>query len=587
MGSRHNVSAPGILSQILSNGVDNDTIAAFAIIIFTLTANLTTYCQIRLILLESAELQQGHPKAMRTPPSFVPHSSQQFGWFLATALGVIAHPFLLPAASWAQTPTASFSSSHPVGTDSAVSDRETPLTINQPTIEPDEPAVAIEVPAKSSSLKTIRLTHREAWFHEDASDEPIAPSTIAQDLLVQSSSDLGQDRSQAVTPNPLVIGQRPGAARTAPNSFFFTFGSTLRSPTALQGIARPVTVAPQSNQPGGIGVGGRVGFANLGGNNQTLSLSVEGGEQLLGFDLDFRQFLADGSGYAVNFANQRGVETEFDRGRNDVDTPSGDDPWVHRLGGGVEYFRALSPGVVGALGISYQRISVRDSLFTSGIEPEDELGNRLTVSDDGQDDLLTINLTGAWDRRNDPRFPTEGYRLLFGMDQSIPVGDASILFNRLSANYTQFVPLDLFGFAEGPRTLVLNAQAGTIIGDAPPYEAFSLGGASSVRGYDSGGLGTGRSFIQATAEYRFPLFDLNVFQEDIDIGGTLFFDYATDLGSGDTVIGEPAEARDKPGTGFGYGVGLRALTPIGPVRLEFGLNDEGSTQIIFNIGDRF
>ena len=71
------------------------------------------------------------------------------------------------------------------------------------------------------------------------------------------------------------------------------------------------------------------------------------------------------------------------------------------------------------------------------------------------------------------------------------------------------------------------------------------------------------------------------------MGGTLFFDYGSDLGTGDDVIGEPAEARDKPGDGFGYGLGVRALTSVGAVRLEFGLNDEGDSQVIFKIGDRF
>ncbi len=503
---------------------------------------------------------------MSISQSSAPSPSRYLGKLFAIASGITAYSLLVASASWAQTNSAEGAQTE-LGAEA-----EIPV------------AIAGTGSAKSPSLKTLRLTHQAALFPENRADEAASPSTNAQDLRLLSASTV---LSQAATPTPLVIGQQRSERRVPPNSFFFRFGSTLPRPTALQGPTRPETVTPQSNQPGGIAAGVRLGFANLGGNNQTLSLGIEGGEQALGFDLDFRQFLADGSGYGINFANQRGVEPEFDRGSNDVDTPSGDDPWVHRLGGGVEYFRPLAPNVEGAIGISYQRISVRDSIFTSGIEPEDELGNRLTVSDDGQDDLLTINLAGVWDRRDNPRFPTAGYRLLVGMDQSIPIGEADILFNRLSANYTQYVPLNLFGFGEGPRTLVLNAQGGTIIGDAPPYEAFSLGGPSSVRGYDSGGLGTGRSFIQATAEYRFPLFDLTLFQEDIDIGGTLFFDYATDLGSGDTVIGEPAEVRDKPGNGFGYGVGLRALTPIGPVRLEFGLNDEGSSQVIFNVGDRF
>ncbi len=371
-----------------------------------------------------------------------------------------------------------------------------------------------------------------------------------------------------------------------PNSFFFTLDLTLSRPTALQGVSRPATVPALSNGSRGFSVGARFGLANIGGNNQTLSLGIEGGENILGVDLDFRQVFEDESGYGINFANQRAVEPEF-TGDTEIETPSGDEPWVHRIGGGVEYFRPLAPGLDAALGVSYQQISVREDVFSDDLAPNDEFGNDLTVSDDGEDDLLTINLAGILDYRNDTRNPTKGSKLLFGLDQSIPIGDADILFTRLSANYTQFLPLNLFGFTEGPRTLVLNLQGGTILGDSPPYDSFSLGGSSSVRGYGSGEVGTGESFVQATAEYRFPIVSFNAFDDDVDLGGTLFFDYATDLGTGDEVIGQPAEVRNKPGDGFGYGVGLRALTSLGPVRLEFGISDEGDTRVIFNVGDRF
>lgn len=371
-----------------------------------------------------------------------------------------------------------------------------------------------------------------------------------------------------------------------PNSFFYGFGNLPR-PTALPGPLRPPTVRTNTNRARGVSIGVHGGLDNIGGNNQRLTVGVIGGENTLGAELDFRQFFADGSGYGLNFQNRRGVEPEFDGGEVDVDTPSGDDPWVHRLGGGVEYFRPLGPDLEAALGVAYQRISVRDDFFTDDIFGDDEFGNSLTVSDSGQDDLLTVNFVGDFDRRDDIKNPTKGFRLLFGTDQSIPIGDADILFNRLSANYTQFIPFNLFGFTEGPRTLVLNVQGGTIIGDTPPYEAFSLGGSNSVRGYSSGELGTGESFVQATAEYRFPMFSFNALDNDVNVGGTLFFDYATDLGTGDDVIGAPAEARDKPGDGFGYGLGIRALTAIGAVRLEFGINDEGDSEFIFKIGDRF
>ena len=56
--------------------------------------------------------------------------------------------------------------------------------------------------------------------------------------------------------------------------------------------------------------------------------------------------------------------------------------------------------------------------------------------------------------------------------------------------------------------------------------------------------------------------------------GTLFADYASDLDSGESVIGDPAGARGKPGSGYGYGAGVRIDSPLGPLRLEYGWNDQ-------------
>ncbi|MEO0769116.1 MAG: BamA/TamA family outer membrane protein [Cyanobacteria bacterium J06649_4] len=371
-----------------------------------------------------------------------------------------------------------------------------------------------------------------------------------------------------------------------PNKFFFGFGR-VPSPTALQGPLRPATTSTIDNRASEFAISGYGGIANIGDSGQSVAIGISGGENALGFEIDYTVPLGNETGLAFNIANQRGVETEFDNGEVSVDLPNGEDPWVHRLGGGVEYFRPLGDQLEGAIGLSYRQVSVRDDVFSSETFSRDEAGNRLTVSDLGNDDLLTLNFVGDLDTRDSTREPTEGYRLLLGMDQSIPVGDASLFFNRLSANYTHFIPFNLFGFTDGPRTLVLNAQAGTILGDAPPYEAFSLGGKNSVRGYDRGEVGTGRSFIQTTAEYRFSMFSFDALDQDVNVGGTLFADYATDLGSGSAVIGEPAEARDKPGSGFGAGIGIRAVAERVTARVELGINDEGNTTVMFSVGDRF
>ena len=44
-----------------------------------------------------------------------------------------------------------------------------------------------------------------------------------------------------------------------------------------------------------------------------------------------------------------------------------------------------------------------------------------------------------------------------------------------------------------------------MVGDLPPHEAFPIGGTNSVRGYDEGAVGSGRSYVVASAEVSVPL----------------------------------------------------------------------------------
>ncbi len=152
------------------------------------------------------------------------------------------------------------------------------------------------------------------------------------------------------------------------NSFFFAFGGTLDFITALQGSTRPVTVFPLNNKANGISGSFRFGALNLGGNNQSLTLGVEGGEQTFGLDLDYRKFIKHDTGYAINLFTRSNVEPEFDEGDRDVGLPSGDDPWVNRVGGGVEFFRPITGDWMAALGLNYQLVSVRNAAFTSQLD---------------------------------------------------------------------------------------------------------------------------------------------------------------------------------------------------------------------------
>ena len=325
---------------------------------------------------------------------------------------------------------------------------------------------------------------------------------------------------------------------------------------------------------------------NLGGNNQTLRAETQLGTRELLFDLSFTDPWIAGdphrTSYTANLFRRQSISLVFDGEKNEIELDNGDRPRVLRLGGGISFTRPLGPDPLnsewrGSLGLQYQRVSIRDA--DGDIEPESEDGELLSFNDDGKDDLVLLQLGVVRDRRNDNLQPTSGTLTRLSMEQSVPVGKGNIFLNRVRASHSFYLPVNFTNFTEGAQALAFNFQAGAAIGDLPPYEAFVLGGSNSVRGFSEGDLGSGRYFIQGTAEYRFPIFSV--------VGGALFLDVGSNLGSGGNVPGEPSEVRGLPGTGAGIGLGVRIQSPLGPIRVDFGFNTDGGNRLHFGIGERF
>ncbi|MTF38304.1 BamA/TamA family outer membrane protein [Cyanobacterium aponinum] len=342
------------------------------------------------------------------------------------------------------------------------------------------------------------------------------------------------------------------------------------------------------------GIFGTVSYQerNLGGNNQTIGAEFQLGERELLFDLSYQDPWIAGdpyrTSYTGNIFRRRSISLVYDG--TDTETirteVNNDSPRVVRTGAGISFSRPIaedpfSPAEwVLSTGLQYQHIEVQDADGDLSPRSGEAFGRqKLAYNASGVDDLITWRFNVSQDTRNNGLTPTSGSLLLLGTEQTIP--GTGILFNRVRASYSYYIPLKLidFDFTEGPQTLAFNFQGGTVFGDLPPYEAFVIGGSNSVRGYGEGDLGNGRSYFQATAEYRFPIISF--------VGGALFFDYGTTLGSGGAVIGRPAEVRGLNGDGFGYGLGVRVQSPVGPIRIDYAINDEGDSRIHFGIGEKF
>lgn len=425
------------------------------------------------------------------------------------------------------------------------------------------------------------------------------PSTNATDLLPTCDNDLSEisnpsikSHCQAQTKLLAQIVEttedrlKINFTSADPRAFTFGLGSEIGEPTALKGptrlevteaIGQPLTDFPVA------------GFLQQGfGPGQRLLLEILGDPQAFAVDLSYSIAPKTIPGaFSINVQSSRSFVGVFREGDNDIKLPRGADPWVQREGGGVEYYFPFSSQFRLAGAINYNLVSVRPGAFTTRLTSRDAEGNRVTVSDDGLDTLLTLNLAGWYASLDDLGFPSKGSKLVFGIDASIPIGDADISYGRYSGNLSQFIPLNIFGFTKGPRVLVLNVQGGSITGDVPPYEAYTMGGTNTVRGYRGGDLGTGKSFLITSVEYRFPIANNLKVLVDFDLQGTLFFDYGTDFDTADQVIGKPAAVRDKPGDGYGYGLGVHAKTDFGLIRLEFASNDRGNFEANFTVGDRY
>ncbi|GBE94369.1 BamA/OMP85 family outer membrane protein [Nostoc cycadae] len=315
---------------------------------------------------------------------------------------------------------------------------------------------------------------------------------------------------------------------------------------------------------------------NVAGKNNILNLNVGLSSRDLQFDgkliNPYRPNNPDRLGYTVNGFRRQELSETFD---DTIKLANGDKVREGQIGGSVSLQRPID-GWDASLGLNYTRTTIRDR--QGNVTATDAQNNPLSASGTGIDDLTTVSFTAAKDNRNNPLNPTQGSLLKLSTEQSIPIGQGNISLNRVTANFSQYVPVKVYD-SKQPQVFALNVQAGTVIGDLPPYEAFNLGGSNSVRGYDGGKVGSGRSYVLASAEYRFPILPI--------VGGVLFADFGSDLGSGSTVLGDPAGARDKPGYGFGYGAGVRLDSPLGLIRADYGVNDQGESKVHLGIGQRF
>ncbi|MFH1678805.1 MAG: outer membrane protein assembly factor BamA [Candidatus Omnitrophota bacterium] len=311
-------------------------------------------------------------------------------------------------------------------------------------------------------------------------------------------------------------------------------------------------------------------FPYFTGDGQDLKLRTEMGTVSENLNLSFTEpWLFD---YPVSFG--------FDVYRLTHDRES-DIGWGYdesKTGGDIRLGKEITEYIKGNIAYRFDKIEISNVDLTSK-ELQNEKGNH---------NVSSLELGMSFDNRDNVFNPTKGILLTGNFDIAGGALGGNKDFFRFSSRGSKYFPLFRGSVLE------FRAQAGLAdsYGDTnnlPIYGRFFTGGAYSVRGYEERMIGPidslsndpigGNSLLVGNIEYSYPLLDflrVGCFYDVGNVWGKL-----SDIGGG--------------GFKSGVGLGVRIKTPIGPLRLDYGIplnkqagEDEKKTgRVHFSMGGGF
>ena len=231
-----------------------------------------------------------------------------------------------------------------------------------------------------------------------------------------------------------------------------------------------------------------------------------------------------------------------------------------------------------------------------GLRTEDVNTNRVATNQGGgfirQDGTLTsLSLRGVYNNRDFDLDPAQGQYLALALEPGftnirsaeqqfidsgvVKLGQSSFL--RASIDYR------LYYSPQGRRTqpddrrqvFAIRAYYGTSSGTVPFFEQFFIGGAETLRGYPEDRF-WGKNAALLSVEFRQPI--------EKAFTAVFFVDIGHAWGGYPSVNDFIQRGSFRPE--IGYGLGVRVRTPLGPLRIDYGIGRDGG-RTHFSVGQVF